>query len=153
MTLSEYKRKRDFSKTKEPKPEIREKKGKRLIYVIQRHNASHLHYDLRLEKDGVLKSWAIPKEPPESIGIKRLAVMTEDHPVDYAAFRGKIPQGEYGAGEVRIWDKGSHMILEYKPDKIITEINGEKLTGKYCLLKFKTKDAKSNNNWLFFKMI
>ncbi|MEM2375349.1 MAG: DNA polymerase ligase N-terminal domain-containing protein, partial [Candidatus Bathyarchaeia archaeon] len=105
MSLEEYFRKRDFSKTPEPRGGEGTKPSEGRIYVIQKHAASHLHYDLRLEKDGVLKSWAIPKEPPTTKGIKRLAVQTEDHPIEYADFEGVIPEGEYGAGTVEIWDR------------------------------------------------
>jgi len=145
MTLKEYKKKRDFKKTDEPEPEV--KKGKNNTYVIQKHDASHLHYDLRLEMDGVLKSWAIPKQPPVEIGVKRLAVATEDHPVDYADFEGTIPEGQYGAGKVEIWDKGTYVLDERKEDEIIIRINGKKLKGRYCLIKFKGQEK----NWLFFK--
>jgi len=116
------------------------------IYVIQRHAATHLHYDLRLEMDGALKSWAIPKEPPTSAGVKRLAVQVEDHPVEYANFEGTIPEGEYGAGTVKIWDKGTYRSIDRKEDKLILEIDGNKLKGTYVLLRFKDK-----KNWLFFK--
>jgi DNA ligase D-like protein (predicted 3'-phosphoesterase) len=116
------------------------------IYVIHKHAATHLHYDLRLEMDGVLKSWAIPKEPPTTVGVRRLAVQVEDHPVEYANFEGTIPEGEYGAGTVEIWDKGTYKLINRKEDKLIVEINGSKLKGAYVLLRF--KDQK---NWLFFK--
>lgn len=115
-------------------------------YVIQRHQATHLHWDLRLEMDGVLKSWAVPKEPPLVNGVKRLAVQVEDHPLDYATFAGTIPEGEYGAGAVEIWDKGTYVLMDKKPNKIIFEIKGERLKGTYCLLRFK-----EDKNWLFFK--
>jgi len=120
--------------------------GKDSIYVIQRHEATHLHYDLRLEMDGVLKSWAVPKEPPTTPGVRRLAVQVEDHPVDYAEFEGVIPEGEYGAGTVEIWDKGTYKLLDRKEDKLIIEIAGNRLKGVYVLLRFKDK-----KNWLFFK--
>jgi DNA ligase D-like protein (predicted 3'-phosphoesterase) len=116
------------------------------IYLIHKHAATHLHYDLRLEMDGVLKSWAIPKEPPTSPGIRRLAVQVEDHPIEYANFEGTIPEGEYGAGTVEIWDKGTFKLIDRKEDKLIVEINGNKLKGAYVLVRF--KDQK---NWLFFK--
>ena len=116
------------------------------IYVIQKHQASHLHWDLRLEMDGVLKSWAVPKEPPVKSGIRRLAVQVEDHPIEYANFEGVIPEGQYGAGIVEIWDKGTYRLIERTPDKIVFEIHGKRLKGKYCLLRFK-----GEKNWLFFK--
>jgi len=120
--------------------------GEGNIYVIQKHSATHLHYDLRLEMNGALKSWAIPKEPPTLPGIRRLAVQVEDHPIEYANFEGTIPEGEYGAGTVEIWDKGTYKLLERKEDKLIVEIDGDKLKGVYVLVKF--KDQK---NWLFFR--
>ena len=144
MSLKEYRRKRDFQKTTEPKGEVTA--SKRRIYVIQKHAASHLHFDFRLEMDGVLKSWAIPKEPPTSLGVKRLAVQVEDHPVEYASFEGTIPEGEYGAGTVEIWDKGTYKLIDWKENKLIVEIDGAKLSGAYVLVRF--KDEK---NWLFFK--
>ena len=116
------------------------------IYVIQKHDATHLHYDLRLEMNGVLKSWAVPKIPPTESGVKRLAVQVEDHPLDYANFEGTIPEGQYGAGTVEIWDKGKYVLKEKTSDKLIFEIRGNKLRGLYCLVRFKGKE-----NWLFFK--
>ncbi len=144
MDLEEYRKKRDFEKTKEPKGA--KKTGDTNNYVIQKHQARRLHYDLRLEMDGVLKSWAIPKTPSAETGMKRLAVEVEDHPVEYANFEGRIPEGQYGAGTVEIWDKGKYVLKERKPDKIIFEIIGKKLRGTYCLVRFKGKE-----NWLFFK--
>ena len=144
MSLREYWRKRNFEKTTEPKGELDMDNGN--IYVIQKHAATHLHYDLRLEMDGALKSWAIPKEPPSAPGVRRLAVQVEDHPIEYANFEGTIPEGEYGAGTVEIWDSGTYKLIERSEDKFIVEINGNKLKGIYVLVRF--KDQK---NWLFFK--
>lgn len=117
------------------------------IYVIQEHHASHLHWDLRLEMDGVLKSWAIPKEPPIDANVKRLAVEVEDHPLEYAAFEGTISEGQYGAGEVKIWDKGTYDPIDIQEGKIIVNVDGAKLKGEYCLIKTKLQ----KNSWLFFK--
>lgn len=145
MDLEPYRKKRDFAKTSEPDGTISEDEdGSR--YVIQKHDASHLHYDLRLQKNGVLKSWAIPKDPPLHQGVKRLAVQTEDHPLEYASFEGTIPEGEYGAGTVEIWDSGEYEIEKWKEKEIIIHIHGEKLQGIYCLINFK-----GDKNWLFFK--
>ncbi|MGQ9641558.1 MAG: DNA polymerase ligase N-terminal domain-containing protein [Candidatus Bathycorpusculaceae bacterium] len=144
LNLKECVHKRNFEKTTEPKGELKVSRGN--IYVIQKHAATHLHYDLRLEMDGVLKSWAIPKEPPTTPGVKRLAVQVEDHPVDYANFEGTIPEGEYGAGTVEIWDRGFFNLIDRKENKLVVEIYGEKLKGTYILVRFKNK-----KNWLFFK--
>jgi len=144
LNLNEYWRKRDFQKTTEPKGEI--KLSDERVYVIQKHDATHLHYDLRLEMDGVLKSWAVPKEPSTSPDVKRLAVQVEDHPVEYASFEGTIPEGEYGAGKVEIWDRGTYKLIERKENKLIVEINGTRLSGVYVLVRFK-----GEKNWLFFK--
>lgn len=118
------------------------------IYVIQKHQARKLHYDLRLEMNKVLKSWAIPKEPLNKKGIKRLAVQVEDHDLSYANFEGTIPEGFYGAGKVEIWDKGSYELEEMDEKKIVFRINGEKLKGRFCLIKLK----KGKNYWIFFKI-
>jgi DNA ligase D-like protein (predicted 3'-phosphoesterase) len=96
--------------------------------------------------DDVLKSWAIPKEPPVEIGTRRLAVQVEDHPLSYASFQGTIPKGEYGAGTVEIWDRGTYKLIDRKEDKLIVDINGQKLRGPYVLVRLKDK-----KNWLFFK--
>jgi DNA ligase D-like protein (predicted 3'-phosphoesterase) len=144
LSLKKYWSKRNFGETAEPKGDVRMGEGN--IYMIQKHAATHLHYDLRLEMDGVLKSWAIPKEPPLGIGVRRLAVQVEDHPVEYASFEGTIPEGEYGAGTVEIWDRGTFKLIDRKEDKLIVEINGNRLKGAYVLVRF--KDQK---NWLFFK--
>src|SRR3989344_1166359 len=114
--LDEYKKKRDFNKT--PEPETGKPSGKTLIYVIQKHHARALHYDFRIENEGVLVSWAIPKGPSMNPADKRLAVMTEDHPMDYGDFEGQIPSGNYGAGLVILWDKGHFVNITEKNGKI-----------------------------------
>ena len=118
------------------------------IFVVQEHHAKHLHWDFRLEMEGVLKSWAVPKTPPTKKGIKRLAVQVEDHDLSYAGFEGKIPEGMYGAGTVKIWDKGKYALLEKEKDKIVVDLKGKKLKGEYALIRFKKAGEK---NWLFFK--
>jgi DNA ligase D-like protein (predicted 3'-phosphoesterase) len=149
MTLEQYKAKRKFSKTPEPKGKIKKTKGR--IFVIHKHDASHLHWDLRLEMNGVLKSWAVPKEPPRKKGIKRLAIQVEDHPISYAKFSGKIPEGLYGAGTVEIWDKGTYELIEKDSKKIELNIKGKKLKGKYVLIKTRYGN-KPERSWLFFKI-
>lgn len=146
MVLEEYQKLRDFSKSPEPKGGAKQSAGN--IFVVHEHDATRLHYDLRLSMGGVLRSWAVPKEPPEKEGVKRLAIQTEDHPLEYADFEGTIPEGMYGAGTVRIWDKGVFNLEKEKDDEILFELLGKKLTGKYALIKtrFRGKDA-----WLFFK--
>jgi len=147
MSLEVYQRKRNFEKTDEPKGEPQPSGNRGNIYVIQKHDASHLHYDLRLERDGVLKSWAVPKEPPAEKGVRRLAVEVEDHPLEYAVFEGVIPEGEYGAGTVEIWDKGSYKTEKWHEDEIVVYINGNRLNGRYRMIRFK----KQENAWLLFK--
>ncbi|MFH0749105.1 MAG: DNA polymerase ligase N-terminal domain-containing protein [Candidatus Bathyarchaeota archaeon] len=122
--------------------------NKEKICVVQEHHAAHLHWDLRLEMNGLLKSWAIPKEPPREVGIKRLAIPVEDHPIDYASFSGTLPEGQYGAGEVIIWDKGTYKIISIQENKMVIIIYGEKLQGEYCLIKTKFQ---GKENWLLFK--
>ena len=117
-------------------------------FVVQEHHATHLHWDFRLEMDGVLKSWAVPKEPPTTPGIRRLAVQVEDHPPDYIDFQGVIEDGAYGAGTVSIWDKGTYIPISLKEEKWVVEIRGEKLHGEYALVK--TSYGKGNS-WIFLK--
>jgi len=143
MALEEYRRKRDFSNSPEPAGEVKESGLQR--FVVQKHRASHLHYDFRLELDGVLKSWAVPKEPPTESGVKRLAVQVEDHPVDYIDFHGVIPEG-YGAGTVEIWDCGTYILHNRQSDRLVFSLEGEKMRGQYALIK--TGDGK---NWLLLK--
>jgi DNA ligase D-like protein (predicted 3'-phosphoesterase) len=146
MSLAEYSRRRNFTKTAEPRGREEMKEGGN-VFVVQEHHASHLHWDLRLEMDGVLKSWAVPKEPPTLPGVKRLAVQVEDHPLEYADFEGTIPEGEYGAGSVKIWDRGNYEIKERTDEKLLFALRGRKLKGDYCLVKFKRA---GESNWLFF---
>ncbi|TFH22096.1 3'-phosphoesterase [Candidatus Bathyarchaeota archaeon] len=144
--LLEYNKKRHFKETPEPKVAV-EKKSDKLIFVIQEHYARRLHYDLRLEKDGVLKSWAVPKGIPE-VDEKHLAVEVEDHPYEYSSFEGEIPQGEYGAGTVKIWDKGHYETKLWEKDKIELTLNGNRLKGSYILVRLKRAGEK---NWLLLK--
>ncbi|MDO8467475.1 MAG: DNA polymerase ligase N-terminal domain-containing protein [Nanoarchaeota archaeon] len=147
--LLEYKQKRNFRRTIEPKPKIKISKGK-LKYSIQEHHAKNLHFDLRLEHEGVLKSWAIPKIP-DAVNdgkTKRLAIETEDHPYSYWNFKGFIPEGNYGAGTVKIWDKGTYIPEKFSDKEIIIDISGRKLKGKYVLIK---TNFGGKNSWLFFK--
>ena len=117
-------------------------------FVIQEHHAKKLHWDFRLEMDSVLKSWAIPKQPPKQKGKKRLAVQVEDHELSYINFQGEIPGGQYGAGKVKIWDKGNYKLLTRRKNKIEFNLKGKKLKGTYVLIKFKKAGPK---NWLFFR--
>ncbi|MCW4036597.1 MAG: non-homologous end-joining DNA ligase [Candidatus Bathyarchaeota archaeon] len=144
--LEEYASKRDFNKT--PEPPGGDGKAVGNIFVVQEHHARRLHYDLRLERDGVLKSWAVPKGPPEKPGIRRLAVEVEDHPLEYGEFEGTIPEGQYGAGTVRIWDKGVYEPLVWEEDKIEFLLQGERLSGRYVLVRLKKT---GENDWLLLK--
>jgi len=114
-------------------------------FVIQKHKATHLHYDFRLEMDNVLKSWAVPKEPPTAAGVRRLAVQVEDHALDYIDFEGTIPEGEYGAGTVEIWDKGTYTLKNRTGKLIEFTLHGSRLSGDYALIRFK------ENNWLLIR--
>jgi bifunctional non-homologous end joining protein LigD len=144
--LTEYFSKRDFSVTTEPKGYG--EKGENRTFVVQEHHARRLHYDLRLESEGVLKSWAVPKGIPENPDQKRLAVKTEDHPLDYANFEGTIPEGQYGAGTVKIWDRGSYQPKVWDENMIEFTLKGQKLRGRYVLVRLKRAGEK---NWLMLK--
>lgn len=147
--LEEYEKKRHFEKTAEPSAKGIKKSSDKPIFVVQKHDARNLHYDFRLEINGVLKSWAVPKEPPKEKGIKRLAVETEDHPLAYANFEGEIPEGEYGAGKVEIWDRGTFELHKNEEKEIAVTLHGEELKGDYVLVK--TKYGKEGRGWLLFK--
>ncbi len=155
MSLRTYQKKRKFSgkgKTSEPKGKTSKKTTSPIShrFIVHEHHASHLHWDLRLEMNGVLKSWAVPKTPPAAKGIKRLAMQVEDHPLEYIRFHGTIPEGNYGAGKVIIWDRGKYILIEKNSRKIVFELHGKKLKGKYCLVK--TNYGVKKNGWLFFKL-
>ncbi len=161
--LKEYKAKRDFKKTSEPAGSAKKRTSKRPMFVVQEHHARALHYDVRLEIDGVLASWAVPKGPPLKSSDKRLAVATEDHPMEYGSFSGTIPKGEYGAGTVTIWDKGTYENIKLKKDgtemlmksaarhgQIEVKFFGKKLKGPYALVR--TAFGGEKKNWLMIKM-
>jgi bifunctional non-homologous end joining protein LigD len=160
MALEEYRRKRDFRKTPEP-ADARQRRGKtpaRLSFVIQKHAARRLHYDFRLELDGVLKSWAVPKGPSLDPGEKRLAVHVEDHPLDYGEFEGVIPKGEYGGGTVLLWDRGTWVPADpnpaeaYRKGSLKFTLSGEKLHGNWALVRMGGKAAgERRENWLLIK--
>lgn len=154
-SLSRYSSKRDFSKTPEPKP-ARGKPRRHLVFVVQKHRASHLHYDFRLELDGVLKSWAIPKGPSLDPQQKRLAVRVEDHPRDYRNFEGTIPEGNYGAGDVIVWDRGTYRCTDTDSEFVVRRqlrkgslklvLRGHKLRGEFALVRLHTP-----RQWLLIK--
>src|SRR3954464_3919525 len=157
MSLTDYSRKRRFSKTPEPAPQPPQISGNR--FCVQRHSARRLHYDLRLEVNGVLKSWAVPKGPTLDPKEKRLAVLVEDHPIEYGDFEGTIPAGNYGAGSVLLWDVGTYDLLgDVSAEKQLErgdfkfKLHGEKLMGEFALVKIKSsrKDSKGNE-WLLIK--
>lgn len=171
--LSSYTERRDIKKSGEPAGKVVE--HSKPIFVVQKHNASHLHYDFRLAIDGVLVSWAVPKGIPRRAGVKRLAVRTEDHPLAYATFEGTIPKGNYGAGTVKIWDHGSYATVSEKNmaqqlahGKIEFTLDGELLNGTYVLVQMKgpysaqpssksrykdkaTKGKQDSQHWLLMK--
>ena len=154
MTLDEYRRKRDFKKTPEPPPAPAQKSSNR--FYIQRHSARRLHYDLRLEMDGALRSWAVPKGPTLDPAEKRLAVLVEDHPLDYGDFEGTIPAGEYGAGSVLVWDRGTYEWLtdrspaeQWAAGDLKFRLHGEKLLGEFALVRMKNRGK--GNEWLLLK--
>lgn len=152
--LRQYHQKRNFTRTKEPRGRLKRKTGD--LFVVQKHAARRLHYDLRLELDGVLKSWAVTKGPSLSPVDKRLAVRVEDHPLDYADFEGRIPEGEYGAGSVIVWDRG-RWSTEGDPHKqlakghLIVDLDGDKLKGRWHLVHMRGRDQRGKENWLLIK--
>src|SRR5438034_7960552 len=148
MRLREYERKRDPRKT--PEPFGGKRPTKQPIFVVQRHDARRLHYDFRLERNGALASWAVPKGVPLEPGEKALAVHVEDHPLEYGSFHGEIPQGQYGAGTVEIWDEGTYELLEEKRNGQLTfELRGRRLQGRWSLVPAHL-DGKEQN-WLLIK--
>src|SRR4051812_15246192 len=159
MALEEYRRKRDFKKTPEPPPGPVKARSKPLSYLIQKHDATRLHYDFRLELDGVLLSWAVTKGPSLNPSDKRLAVRTEDHPLSYGSFEGTIPKGQYGGGAVMLWDQGT---WEPKGDPhagiknghLSFELHGERLKGGWDLIRMRGGGQRGNDkreNWLLIK--
>ncbi len=151
MALAEYRKKRKFDKTPEPGPTKKRTKTGRL-FVVQKHRATQLHYDFRLEADGVLKSWAVPKGPSLNPTVRRLAMQVEDHPVDYAKFEGVIPEGEYGGGTVMVWDYGTYkpentedVVVALRKGELKFSLNGKKLKGSWVLVR--TRDRQ----WLLIK--
>lgn len=162
-TKNEYIKKRDFSKSKEPKGGKDKGNPNNPRFVIQKHDATNLHYDFRLEIDGTLKSWSVPKGPSTDPSVKRMAIPTEDHPLEYAHFEGTIPKGQYGGGTVMIWDNGNFKNLKtdsdgqpislsesYKMGRLEFWLQGKKLKGGYALIKMKSGTMKGN--WLLVKM-
>jgi len=162
--LKEYRARRNFTVTDEPSGENVGKSGKESIFVVQRHKSRSEHYDFRLEIDGVLKSWAIPKGPSLDPSKKRLAVPTEDHPLEYAQFEGVIPEGEYGAGPVMVWDIGTYLNIKrdkkdklqsieksYEDGRIEIYLEGEKLYGDFALIRTPRTEGEKNM-WLFIKI-
>src|SRR5436305_36118 len=147
--LSAYERKRDRKRTPEPFGAKRGK-AKGPIFVVQRHDARRLHYDFRLERDGVLVSWAVPKGVPLEPGQQHLAVHVEDHPLEYGSFEGEIPKGQYGAGTVEIWDRGTYELVEEKKDGGLTvRLHGERLDGTWALVPAKLDG--DEKNWLIIR--
>lgn len=119
-------------------------------FVVHEHWASNHHFDFRLEMEGVLKSWAVPRGPPLTPGTKRLAIQVDDHAIEYSSFEGEIPEGEYGAGKVAIWDRGDYVLLEKSPQAMKMDLRGKKLTGNYALVFF--KQERGQQQWLLFKL-
>jgi bifunctional non-homologous end joining protein LigD len=156
MPLEEYASKRRFEKTPEPPPKVAKSTGSARYFCVQRHDATRLHYDFRLELDGVLKSWAVPKGPTLDPSVKHFAAHVEDHPVDYGGFEGNIPAGNYGAGSVMLWDRGNWDLLGDTPGAeqlargdLKFRLHGEKLNGDFALVQMKGRGK--GNEWLILK--
>jgi bifunctional non-homologous end joining protein LigD len=158
-SLDTYRAKRDFSRTAEPAGRAR-KTGRDLRFVVQKHAASHLHFDFRLELDGVMKSWAVPKGPSYDPAVKRLAMQVEDHPIEYNSFEGTIPKGEYGGGTVMIWDRGTYEAESGEGHDAVREgyergdlkiiMHGERMQGSWVLVRTR-RDPRGRNQWLLIK--
>lgn len=150
MTLGDYRTKRDFAVIPEPQGSAEEPASEHdeARFVVQEHHARHLHYDFRLEMDGVLRSWAVPKGPPEEPGVRRLAVAVEDHPLSYISFEGTIPAGQYGAGTVHIWDSGTYILEMGRPNELRFILRGKRLQGPYVLMRMQHQPK----NWLLMKL-
>jgi bifunctional non-homologous end joining protein LigD len=157
MSLTKYKEKRNFKVTSEPSGDAPEKKAQELLYVIQKHRATQLHYDFRLEFEGVLLSWAVPKGPSLDPSVKRLAMQVEDHPVDYGGFEGVIPEGEYGGGTVMVWDTGTwtpespDIAAALKKGDLKFTLHGKKLRGSWVLVRTHGYGSSSGKSWLLIK--
>ena len=147
MSLASYRRKRRFQATPEPRGKRRRSAGG-LRFVVQKHHATRLHYDFRLELDGTLKSWAVPKGPSLNPDDKRLAVMVEDHPLEYRTFEGVIPKGNYGAGTMTIWDRGTYVPEKVEDRKVMAEFHGDRVHGRYAL--FQT--GPDPKDWMIHRM-
>jgi bifunctional non-homologous end joining protein LigD len=146
--LEEYERKRDFEATPEPAPKRRRRKGAAPRFVIQEHSARRLHWDLRLERDGVAASWAIPNGIPDDPSQNRKAVHTEDHPLEYLEFEGEIPKGEYGAGTMKVWDRGTYELEKWEPGKVMVRFEGERVKGRYALFHA----GKDEKDWMIHRI-
>jgi bifunctional non-homologous end joining protein LigD len=144
--LTKYRSMRDSSKTPEPVPRTKPATGQDNTFVIQEHHARRLHYDFRLERDGVLVSWAVPKNLPDTTSVNHLAVHTEDHPLEYATFEGNIPKGEYGGGKVIIWDSGTYETEKFRDNEVIVNLHGHRISGRYALIQT------NGDQWLAHRM-
>ena len=156
-SLRDYRAKRDFGHTAEPKGKVGRRRTAKLHYLIQKHDASRLHYDFRLEWNGTLMSWAVPKGPSENPDDKRLAVHVEDHPLAYGGFEGTIPEGEYGGGTVMLWDTGTWVPHQddvdaaLKKGKLSFALHGKRLQGDWALVRLRGRGPKDRDNWLLIK--
>ena len=158
MGLERYHAKRRFDRTPEPRGTVsRSRPADGARFVVQKHAASRLHYDFRLEMDGVLKSWAVTKEPSDDTAVKRLAVRTEDHPLEYAAFEGDIPEGEYGAGHMDVWDEGRWIpeevpLTALRRGRLKFELEGRRLKGRWTLVRMGNASTRKKDLWLLMKL-
>ena len=159
-SLARYREMRDFAATPEPSGASRSRRAASMsdggIFVVQRHEARRLHFDFRLELDDVLVSWAVPREPSMSVGVRRLAVRTEDHPREYAKFHGDIPEGQYGAGHVQIWDRGTWRPVGDPREGLDRghlkfSLDGERLRGRFVLIRMKSRGEERQENWLLIR--